>query len=1014
MAKERFPLPGFLFVLYLLWAPDMVQAQQPYFINYSVNEGLPGSEAYCVIQDKKGYIWASTDAGVARFDGYRFKTFTTQNGLSDNTVFQLVEDHRGRIWCGTLSGRICYYENNRFYTLPCNDSLAKIVGGRSIIKMDVDKNGVLYLCTHDLALTSVKPPYRKQDILPNPELEDQVIYLVKYGTRVLPLNSQINLWSFNKVALKDSSGTHIIKMGGSYPNTFRVTNRGTHTYVSCDPKIYFFDRHKFVDSVDMGAGVISLCEDSDGNLWAGAREGGIYIFERGTFGKKKPFHILNRESASFIYEDKEKGIWFTSLKNGLFYIPYPKVIHYTEMSFLDDNKVYSVTKTGNEILAGKSTGEIMVINCLDLSLHNIAPEDWKEPGTRTFKAGAVLNISETGDEIFFQGQQSFFCPRGKYDKKYRKYIVLQHPLTAIKPFNASGNNVKKKINIPAVRAPFFSRDFGVFNAQYDYFTAANWVHFLDKKHHLVFPQFSFPPARITALTNQDEKLWIASSNGLWAFKDSCFAYYGDSIKLFKNRIEHIRFIPDGRLVMATKAIGLIIWNPSTKKVEQLTTLDGLPSNTCKNLFVENDSIVWVATNKGLSKVNILDKEIKFNYTMDHGLLSNEINQVYVDDRYIWIATSHGLSCISRQQSFTNKVRPSIYITGMRVNSKELDLGSSVSQINYKPQQVQVMFTGLSYKLPGKCMYKYRLQGLHDSWYSTRSTFVEFGSLSPGDYTFEVYAVNNSGLLSQVPARLRFMVLAPFWMKTWFIIVVIVVFLLLVYLLFRFRLNLVKKREAKTSELNRALLGLKLKALRAQMNPHFTFNVMNSIQHFILEKDEESAHRYLSKFSKLIRIILQHSEEDTVPVAEEIKALELYLELEAMRFEDRFDYVIDIDPVIDINRTRIPSMLLQPYVENAIKHGISPLKNKGHISIRIEDKGHELKCVIEDNGVGRQKAAARSGSGLMHKSLGTSITKERLSVINAINNVQLTEKTIDLKDETGEPVGTRVEIYIPKN
>jgi len=144
----------------------------------------------------------------------------------------------------------------------------------------------------------------------------------------------------------------------------------------------------------------------------------------------------------------------------------------------------------------------------------------------------------------------------------------------------------------------------------------------------------------------------------------------------------------------------------------------------------------------------------------------------------------------------------------------------------------------------------------------------------------------------------------------------------------------------------------------------------------------------------------------------VKALELYLDLEAMRFENRFEYTITIDETVDIQQTRIPSMLIQPYVENAIKHGITPLKKGGRITISVENKGDRLKCVVEDNGVGRTKATRVVRTDEKHRSMGTSITKERLSVINELNNVALTEKTIDLENEKGEPTGTRVEIYIP--
>jgi sensor histidine kinase YesM len=205
------------------------------------------------------------------------------------------------------------------------------------------------------------------------------------------------------------------------------------------------------------------------------------------------------------------------------------------------------------------------------------------------------------------------------------------------------------------------------------------------------------------------------------------------------------------------------------------------------------------------------------------------------------------------------------------------------------------------------------------------------------------------------------------------------------------------------------MNLKLKALRAQMNPHFTFNVMTSIQHFIINKDEESAIRYLSKFSKLMRAILNNSERNQIRIAEEIKVIELYLELEAMRFEDKFDYEILVDPAIDPENDEIPSMLIQPYIENAVKHGITPLKRRGRITVTISKSDDMIKCSIEDNGVG---TAYKSQTEPEHQSFGSAITEERLAAMNALNNSRLSARITDLYDAAGEPCGTRVEIFIP--
>lgn len=220
-----------------------------------------------------------------------------------------------------------------------------------------------------------------------------------------------------------------------------------------------------------------------------------------------------------------------------------------------------------------------------------------------------------------------------------------------------------------------------------------------------------------------------------------------------------------------------------------------------------------------------------------------------------------------------------------------------------------------------------------------------------------------------------------------------------------------KEKSKEEEMNRVLLQLKSKALRAQMNPHFIFNVINSIQHFILHNNDEAAHRYLSKFSKLIRTILNNSDKNRIPLIEEIKALNLYLELENMRFENRFEYVIHVDKDIDTNEIRIPSMLIQPYVENAIKHGILELKNRtGNIRITITKDAGLLKCTIEDNGVGRAVTLENKPSD--YRSFGTSITQQRLAVITELYHNKLLEKVIDLYDNNGHAMGTRIEVFIP--
>jgi len=202
-------------------------------------------------------------------------------------------------------------------------------------------------------------------------------------------------------------------------------------------------------------------------------------------------------------------------------------------------------------------------------------------------------------------------------------------------------------------------------------------------------------------------------------------------------------------------------------------------------------------------------------------------------------------------------------------------------------------------------------------------------------------------------------------------------------------------------------------LRQQMNPHFIFNTLNSIQYYMYQHDKLATNNYLTKFSNLMRKILDNSQHTSIPLNDEITALNLYLELESIRFKDKFDYEIKVDEEIDPLLYKIPTMLIQPYVENSICHGIMPREGKGSVRIDIKLEKDFLLCTIEDNGIGRNAARERNlKRETNHNSLGTQITTSRLDLVNALYGTSLKTVYTDLKNENGESAGTRVEIHIP--
>lgn len=234
---------------------------------------------------------------------------------------------------------------------------------------------------------------------------------------------------------------------------------------------------------------------------------------------------------------------------------------------------------------------------------------------------------------------------------------------------------------------------------------------------------------------------------------------------------------------------------------------------------------------------------------------------------------------------------------------------------------------------------------------------------------------------------------------------------------KFRERRIRMAERKRFQHEMQIATNELKALRAQMNPHFIFNSLNSIQHYIINNDEAEAIKYLSKFSRLIRAILNNSEKTSVILREELEGLKLYLDLETMRFEGKIQYEIVVDKNVDVDYLRIPSLLIQPYVENAILHGLVPKDGNGKLTVKLKEEDGYLICSIIDDGIGIKKSQelkSQSLSAHKHTSMGMRISNERLDILNRIHQSTLSMRIKDLVSNEGKVIGTQVDIFIPLN
>jgi ligand-binding sensor domain-containing protein len=968
--------------------PGFSQDPHPSFRQYTVEDGLPSSEVYQVKQDSKGYIWFATGNGVSRFNGYEFENFSVTNGLPDNTVFEIYEDTFERIWFVPLSCKLSYYYKGKIHQFEYNDQLTKILVNPVKTSFCVDTNGTIFLGVYEQGIIEISKrgktsrqffPYKKNQLsLLQPASGSYVFSCYAYDTlKSINFNTrqhQDTVFFSKKDPISMFGGTRIID------------SKEINFFVGVGNSLLIMD-HKHLHDYKIEhfpVRIIWVYEDADSDLWVGTLLGGVYYIHNRDFEHKQCF--LKGLAVNGIFQDKEGGVWFATEGSAVFYSSSKKILTYDETSGLTDNRITSFTTNDKKVYAGSQNGFISEIQL-----------------TKPVKN---YNLNFDSQDLNFDSQSSNGVTTLFYDSIRKQIWVsgkskspwLKDGKIKLDPLNLSFNAML--IDTPNIC-------WIVSSGELMKITGNKIFSVLSGSRNKVFKRAN------AIVSGKDGMLMIGAINGLWTLnkKGNIYYYLGYKNKLLQNRILDLAYCRDSLLVMGTKGAGVLLYDK--KNVSQINTAKGLCGDNVYAIYVDS-SIIWVATNKGLNKIRITQihpLQYKINsYTTVNGLAFNEINDVVKVDGKIWLASNKGISFFCPNSLDEPTVQLPVYLNKILINDNDTVILKDY-QLAYDQNNIKINFTGLGYKNAGKLKYRYKMVGLDSNWIYTSTREVQFTTLPANAYTFILNVMNTDGTWSKNVAIVNFSVCAPFWKKWWFILISILLSAYVMFYLIKYRLRKIQVREEKITDLNKTLMSLKLKALRAQMNPHFTFNVMNSIQHFIATKDGEAANRYLSRFSKLIRLILNNSEKSQVPISDEIKALALYLELEAMRFEERFEYSIKVDKSINILEVEIPSMLIQPYVENSIKHGILTSNRPGVIKIEIIKQDTFLKCVIEDNGIGRTNSYFINRNST-HKSFGTAITQERLAAINALNNINLLEKVIDLEDENGNALGTRVEIYIP--
>ncbi len=982
----------YLFSAFFLIFGLNLLAQEPVYRQFTNEQGLPSSEVYDVLQDRRGYMWFATDQGIVSYDGYNFITYNENDGLPENTVFDLDLDKQGNIWVNSIRGHLAYFDGEKIQPYRYNYVLDSLYAQKPT---QLYLFNTYYIFSPDSIVINTTGhgfvSINGNGVLHKPLVNDSTynhIFVLEHDEVLIKTAKNNYRHRFIIHNGKDTSRFEIPRFSNpKKSHHFKIKHTKNRLFISDHKSIYELDfEGNILNRKSFNSTIYALNIDNEDNIWIGTAADGLYKFCNLNLSEV-PQNYFRRVSISSFGFDHEGGLWITSLAKGVFYIPLKNSYFYNRLSGQEFNVVRDVfiDSTGVCWLA-LSRGRIGKLN-LDHSLEIIDLDP--------------KNNFEINDIIYHNTSQSILVATSLYLYQLQTIPGSLPPKYDIKilPTQNGVSDYRSALDL------FIDRNGVLWSGQF-----YGLCHF---KPNLEVAYSSSTAAgfsiRIEAVSRIADTIYLASLNGLYSFHDSSFTYLGDKFDALRKRVTDV-FALNDTLYIGTKGSGLLMLANNT--LTQFDVSKGVASNAIKNIGA-NKEYLLIGTNSGISMIKraAIKQGKPFNsYTVNSGIHSNEINSVESLDGIFYLATSNGLHIFDPQQLAMPDIQVPVYLTKIMIDQKSQKITKQL-ELAHSDNNIQLDYFAISYRDKGKQTYRHRLLGLENDWIINQKTTAQYPYLPAGEYVFEVSVLNGNGNWNTNPARLHIHILKPYWAKPWFIALLVIVLLGVFTVFFLWRIKTVNKRNKLLYDIN----WYQQEALINQMNPHFLFNSLNTVHRYVLQNDRLASSRYLTKFANLMRKILENSQEKSITIATEKEALNLYLELESARFKDKFHFQIHIDESIIENEVKIPVFIVQPIVENAIWHGLMHCDKTGQIDIYFERKSLiDLSVRVADNGIGREEAAKQAATHKTthKKSLGLSIIKQRIELINNQEKTRISFSYTDLIAEDKSAAGTEVTVYFP--
>ena len=943
------------------------------FTRYTTKDGLPSDHIYDILQDKNGFIWFSTNRGIVKFDGLVFKTFTIKDGLPNNDIWMIETNDLGQIWFNSKSKYLGYIKNDSVYTFITEDST---VLSSSIFHVSNEKVWYGdYTLIGDKICDNLKDYLNdlKENLKQKGENQDsmRLAKIPETNQTILIKDSIVSVYN------EDLSLAYVFEEKLPYKNY----NSNLLMYGVLPNSIYYFAFDDGILFLNYGTQMLRfynyahLSSNFNRSLFH------LHIFEN-EIQVSIPHHILKFKydftlkeiikipksiKCYLSYQDKEGNIWALNFKNGVTYISSAEV---ESKYYLLNEKTQKVSAFGDSIIAGVEAKGPYLLN-------------------REVNQFRRLDFGDTDKGIIYEikkNKDNDLCIISSIES----YVYFSDSLKRIsfKAKLANGNigTHQSFKNVVYFKDKIYGTTPGLF-FEYDLIEKIS--------DNIVFKN------GLHVIAGFNNQVFVGGSEGLMLLQDRDLIELGRDQKLLSTPVVFLGIV-NNCLAIGTDGRGLFLYR--NDEVIPILSTDGLMVQK----VIEKDGFVWMATQSGIKKIklnpdDLMQSKIVDEFYTTDGLLQNNTNDFCLKDSFLYAASDIGITKLNINSPIYKR-QPKLYF---KTNSDTLVY---TYQNN---SHISINFQALNYSNQSHLRFKYKLEPFHTDWVETTSRTLNFDGLPPDLYTLELAVIDQHNNRNQISL---FIHINPVWWQTAIAkITFILLGLIILFILLKWFRFWIKRKEQNKVIHEKRMAGLELQALRSQMNPHFVFNSLNAIQYYFQRNEVELSENYLVKFSKLVRLFFEYSRKKHISIKSEIELLKNYLLIEQLRFEEKLDFKILIDQEINEEEQMIPSMILQPIVENAVNHGLFHKKTNGEVTIQFKYFSPlSYEVIIKDNGIGVDKAKLiKAKSAQNYQSNSSTVLKERIELLNQSKDWIIDFKIQDLSANESE-VGTNVSLKFTQN